>query len=255
MRVVCISIVISLLQAVTQADVVSAHYSTNWWEALADHIQTVPERTDIDVGREYEVVIGDTDFDLDGDGKIEFTLVRSGGDIDEYLDESGTKHYAVSFCDQVTLRLGEGVSVTALSSPTETGTLLDQNTSWLGVDETNVNGLLFQLDPLSCDTQTGECAAGQIAPTGPFLNGGYFGLSFMNATGGLHYGWVHLEDNEGWNGPNYGHVLAHAYESDAGVGIVVPEPGSVGMIMGGTAALMLYRRELLRSRKHPDDCR
>ena len=52
MRVVCISIVISLLQAVTQADVVSTHYSTNWWEALADHIQTVPERTDIDVGRE-----------------------------------------------------------------------------------------------------------------------------------------------------------------------------------------------------------
>ena len=251
MRVVCISIVISLLQAVTQADVVSTHYSTNWWEALADHIQTVPERTDIDVGREIEVVIGDTDFDLDGDGKVEFTLVRSGGDIYEY--EPG--HYAVSYCDQVSLRLGEGVSVTALSSPTETGTLLDQNTSWLGVDETNEYGLLFQLDPLSCDTQTGECVAGQVAPTGPFLNGGYFGLSFMNATGGLHYGWVHLEDNEGWNGHNYGHVLAHAYESDAGVGIVVPEPGSVGMIMGGTAALMLYRRELLRSRKHPDDCR
>jgi hypothetical protein len=120
---------------------------------------------------------------------------------------------------------------------------------------TNEYGLLFQLYPMSCDTQTGECVAGEVAPTGPFLNGGYFGLSFMNATGGLHYGWVHLEDNEGWNGHNYGHVLAHAYDSDAGVGIVVPEPGSVGMIMGGTAALMLYRRELLRSRKHPDDCR
>lgn len=120
---------------------------------------------------------------------------------------------------------------------------------------TNEYGLLFELYPLSCDTQTGESVAGQVEPTGPFLNGGYFGLSFMNATGGLHYGWVHLEDNEGENWHNYGHVLSHAYECDAGVGIAVPEPGSVGMIIGGTAALMLYRRELLRSRKHPDDCR
>ena len=51
---------ISLLQTVTQADVVSTHYSTNWWEALADN-ETVPER-----------------MMRDGD-EGEFTLVRSGG--------------------------------------------------------------------------------------------------------------------------------------------------------------------------------
>jgi hypothetical protein len=242
--------VVGVLQNMSFADVVMNHFSANWWEALADNIQTVPERTDMDVGREIEVVIGNTDFDLDGDGKVEFTLVREGGNIDEY--ESG--HYRVDYCKTVSLRLGEGVSVTALSSPTETGTLLDQNTFWLGDDETNEYGPLFQLDSMSCNTQTGECVSDQIAPSGPFLDGGYFGLHFINQiTETLHFGWVQLADNS-WNGHSYGHVLTHAFESESGVGIVVPEPGSVCMILTGLAGLIFYRRETVRSYKHPDDC-
>jgi hypothetical protein len=250
MRKVCVVIgVVCLLQNMIYADVVITHFSTNWWEALADNIQTVPERTDIDVGREIDIVSGDTDFDLDGDGKVEFTLVREGGNIREY--ELG--HYEVDYSDGFSLRLGEGVSVTALSSPTETGTLLDQNTLWLGDEEANGYGHLFQLYPMSCDTQTGVCVVGEIDSSGPFLGGGYFGLSFTNQiTDTLHFGWVQMADNSS-NGHSYGHVLTYAYESESGMGIVVPEPGSVCMILGGTAGLMLYRRELQRSRKHPDD--
>ena len=79
---------------------------------------------------------------------------------------------AVSYCDQVSLRLGEGVSVTALSSPTEIGTLLDQNTSWLGDDETN-----------------------EVL----FLHFNSYNTHRFVATGGLHYG------EEGYN---YGRAFA-----------------------------------------------
>ena len=98
----------------------------------------------------------------------------------------------------------------------------------------------------------------------PYLTSGYFvedvtayaGLRFEIGTN-THYGYVLIDEEPGLRGGGF--IVEYGYESLPETAFtlpaIIPEPGSVAMILGGASLLALYRRERMRTQKHPDDLR
>ena len=96
----------------------------------------------------------------------------------------------------------------------------------------------------------------------PILSSGYFasnvtayaGLRFEMGTN-THYGYVLIDEVSFFRGGGF--IVEYGYESlpDTAFTLpaIIPEPGSVVMILGGASLLALYRRERMRTQKHPDD--
>lgn len=77
---------------------------------------------------------------------------------------------------------------------------------------------------------------------------GYIGVQFQSILG-IHYGWIFLDNS--WGAAGGGKILGWAYETEPGVAIlagagrpsVIPEPGTIGLLIVGLGALSGFRKK------------
>ena len=75
---------------------------------------------------------------------------------------------------------------------------------------------------------------------------GFVGFRFTNASG-VHYGYLELQARRSSGGDIGIEFFSAAFETDAGVKIVVPEPGTLGFLALGVGALALKHRRSRRA--------